>query len=112
MITNKELTQATVGLMYELCMKEEIGFEKPDAVIRENIPYGFAVHKTPPSEKYKNLENIGYEIPLCFEDNADKERKILSCTLGSLGGGNYFIEIDRDEYRKESLRPFYNFKAK
>lgn len=78
--------------------EREIDFKKLDTVIRENIPYGFAVHKTPPSEKYKNLENRGYEMPLCFEDNADKEREIFSRTLGSLGGGNHFIEIDRDEY--------------
>lgn len=78
--------------------EREIDFKKLDTVIRENIPYGFAVHKTPPSERYKSLECRRCMTPLCFEDNADKEREIFSRTIGSLGGGNHFIEIDRDEY--------------
>ncbi len=78
--------------------EREIDFKKLDTVIRENIPYGFAIHKTPPSEKYESLGTRRCLMPLCFEDNADKEREIFSRTLGSLGGGNHFIEIDRDGY--------------
>ena len=78
--------------------EREIDFKKLDTVIRENIPYGFAVHKTPPSEKYESLGTRRCLMPLCFEDNTDKEREIFSRTLGSLGGGNHFIEIDRDGY--------------
>lgn len=78
--------------------ESEIDFKKLDTVIRENVPYGFAIHKTPPCERYKDIVLETYEMPFCFENNADKERKILSCTVGSLGGGNHFIEVDRDEY--------------
>ena len=78
----------------------EINFKELDTVIRENIPYGFAIHKTPLSEKYDEMEHRMCMMPFCFEDNADNERKIFSRTLGSLGGGNHFIEVDRDEQGK------------
>jgi RNA-splicing ligase RtcB len=81
----------------QLC-QHEIDFKKLDTVIRENIPYGFAIHETPPSEKYKSLETRRYMTPLCFKDNVDKEREVFSRTIGSLGGGNHFIEVDRDRY--------------
>lgn len=83
----------------QLC-QNEIDFKKLDTVIRENIPYGFAIHKTPLSEKYDEMEHRMCMMPFCFEDNVDKEEKILSRTFGSLGGGNHFIEVDRDERNK------------
>lgn len=79
----------------QLC-QYNIDLEELDTVIRENIPYGFAIHKTPLSEKYGEMEHRMCMMPFCFEDNADKEREILSRTFGSLGGGNHFIEVDRD----------------
>lgn len=83
----------------QLC-QYEIDFKKLDTVIRENIPYGFAIHKTPLSEKYDEMEHRMCMMPFCFEDNVDKEREIFSRTFGSLGGGNHFIEVDRDEQNK------------
>lgn len=83
----------------QLC-QYEIDFKELDTVIRENIPYGFAIHKTPLSEKYDEMEHRMCMMPFCFEDNVDKEIEILSRTFGSLGGGNHFIEVDRDEQNK------------
>jgi len=81
-------------------LQHEIDFKELDTVIRENIPYGFAIHKTPLSEKYDEMEHRMCMMPFCFEDNVDKEEEILSRTFGSLGGGNHFIEVDRDERNK------------
>jgi RNA-splicing ligase RtcB len=66
---------------------------------------------------------------LCVKQNHEPERALLS--LGTLGGGNHFIEIDKDEespmaYKRAKdileyigdtveiehrLKPLYNFKA-
>jgi len=70
--------------------EKEIDFAKLDAVIREHIPAG------------KSVRN--FKHPLCAEihleelrcaDQADLNRAYLS--IGSLGGGNHFIEVDRDD---------------
>jgi len=73
-----------------LCVKidcKEIGFEHLDKVIRTQIPSGFNVHKN------KNLE-FNLQVLKCFDKL--KNKKHLECSLGTLGGGNHFIEIDKD----------------
>ena len=64
-----------------------IDFDKLDRVIREKIPSGFNVH-----EVYK--KNFNFENLRCAK-YVDLNRAILS--IGTLGGGNHFIEIDKDE---------------
>lgn len=61
-----------------------ISFEKLDNIIRSKIPNGFNVHKN--QKATFNFENL-----ICSK-YVDLERALLS--IGSLGGGNHFIEID------------------
>lgn len=67
----------------------EIDYQKLDEVIRERIPSGFAIRET----AHPFLQRVDLKQLHCF-DHIDKERAELS--LGTLGGGNHFIEVDVD----------------
>ena len=78
------------GMTWVKLANNEIDLEKLDKVIRKNIPSGMNARndKLPTDIKltdlhcYKQLRNVEY----------------LECSLGSLGGGNHFIEVDKNEY--------------
>ena len=59
-----------------------------DMIIRKNIPCGFDIRKFP----HKFVNEIEWEQ---IKGTYNSHRAILS--LGTLGGGNHFIEADRDE---------------
>lgn len=68
----------------------EIVFSELDQVIRRHIPAGENVRKTPhPLTAQIDLNE------LCCFPAVNIRRAMLS--LGTLGGGNHFIEVDRDE---------------
>ncbi|MBQ1476894.1 MAG: RtcB family protein [Erysipelotrichaceae bacterium] len=70
--------------------EREIDFAKLDEVIRENIPSGMNTRKEPhPNAFHTRIEELR-----CKEDvNIRKEYN----AIGTLGGGNHFIEVDKDE---------------
>lgn len=59
-----------------------------DMIIRKNIPCGFDIRKVP----HKFVDEIEWEQ---IKGTYGKSRAQLS--LGTLGGGNHFIEADRDD---------------
>lgn len=61
---------------------------KLDKCIRKNIPCGFDIRKFP----HKYVEEVEWDN---IKGTYNKKRAQLS--LGTLGGGNHFIEADRDE---------------
>lgn len=68
--------------------KNTVEFQKLDKVIRENVPSGFAIRKEP----HYMAEEFSYEGLHCGRHiNQDKADR----SLGTLGGGNHFIELDR-----------------
>lgn len=70
--------------------KSNAEFQKLDRVIRENVPSGFAIRKDP----HHMAEEFPYEKLHCARHiNRQKAEK----SLGTLGGGNHFIELDRGE---------------
>ena len=70
--------------MYAIKLEEtEIDCEKLDKVIRQYIPSGFSIHDRAITRS--NIEKIIAPI--------DVDRAMKS--LGTLGGGNHFIEVDR-----------------
>lgn len=78
------------GMLVANIGKVELDLEKLDRVIRENIPNGSEVNghgmrvpfdKMEEMVMYKNLRNLDH----------------LQSSIGSLGGGNHFIEVDVDE---------------
>lgn len=72
-----------------------IELEKLDKLIYEKIPFGYGVRKEP----HRLYERIDLEQLRCKKEaRLDLRRAALS--LGTLGGGNHFIEADRDEEGK------------
>ena len=70
--------------------KSTAEFQKLDRVIRENVPSGFSIRKDP----HYMAEEFTYEELHCIRHiNRQKAER----SLGTLGGGNHFIELDRGE---------------
>lgn len=75
--------------MITVCLGNiDIDFDKLDSVIRENVPSGMQVHESVQEDVcsiglkcWKSLRNVDW----------------LNRSLGTLGGGNHFIEIDEDD---------------
>lgn len=69
--------------------KIDIDLEKLDRVIRERVPSGFSIR----SNIHTLAENLNLEALSCVEDvNLDRAYK----SVGTLGGGNHFIELNKD----------------
>ena len=66
-----------------------IDFEKLDSVIRSFVPSGKKVHEGRVA-RFPELQNLN-----CYR--ALKDTKRMEKSIGTLGGGNHFIEIDRDD---------------
>ena len=71
-------------------------FQKLDVVIRDNIPSGFAIRK--------NVHHLADSIDLsklyCYKHIFEKKAFL---SLGTLGGGNHFIELDTDDEKNVYL---------
>lgn len=80
--------------METLCIKADSEVSKNfngaelDKIIRKNIPSGFNIRKSP----HGFVEQVDWEK---IKGHYNKKRAWLS--LGTLGGGNHFIEADRDD---------------
>ena len=88
------LVGVDIGCGMEVCRlgDSDIDFEKLDAVIRERVPSGFNIR----SKAHRFTSNIDLKQLRCYEHIKDAEdRAVLS--LGTLGGGNHFIEVDKNE---------------
>jgi tRNA-splicing ligase RtcB (3'-phosphate/5'-hydroxy nucleic acid ligase) len=62
--------------------------------IQRDVPTGFAVHRHAPIGLDRMLELIGMEAPASIAP-AWLDRALLS--IGTLGGGNHFLEVQRDD---------------
>lgn len=67
--------------------KTKIDLPKLDDVIHKHVPCGFNIHEKP--VLYFQLFD-----QLRCKDILDEEK--VNCAIGSLGGGNHFIEVDED----------------
>lgn len=73
----------------------DLDLEKLDQVIRKYVPSGFEVH-----EERKVIFDKLQELR-CYRELRDTKR--LERSIGSLGGGNHFIEIDVDDNNNKYL---------
>ena len=87
------------GLVVVELGKIKVDYEKLDKYIRKNIPSGKAVHSNV-SEKFE-IEMKNFLSKLKCIDSVNIDRVIKS--VGSLGGGNHFIEIDEDDKKNKYL---------
>lgn len=72
--------------------KIDIDLQKLDEIINKFVPAGFNVHTLPKFPKYENN----------FIANISDWNYIL-CSIGTLGGGNHFIELDEDDESNKYL---------
>ena len=93
MTLNRRVSPALVGVdigcgMETVFLEErDVQLEKLDKVIHSCIPCGAKIHDCP-------KEKFDFGALKCI-DNIDRARAL--CSLGTLGGGNHFIELDRAE---------------
>lgn len=78
------------GMLTVQVEEKEIDFENLDKCIRENIPSGFNIR----SKVHQYSKYVEYEKLVC-KDAIDWSRAEKS--VGTLGGGNHFIEVDKDD---------------
>ncbi len=76
------------GMLVSKIKVRNIEFSKLDKVIRDNVPAGFAVRKAPHG---KASFDVISDLRCIRAVNGDKAIK----SLGTLGGGNHFIEVDK-----------------
>ena len=79
------------GMMTVPLGKIDIDYSKLDRVIREHIPAGMNVHDIPNDD----VDNLFINFIKC-RDRLRNKNGWLDCSLGTLGGGNHFIEVDED----------------
>ena len=78
------------GMTMAKIRKGKMEFQKLDAVIRERVPSGFAKRKKP----HRFAEELDLDQLVCGT-HINMDHAIYS--LGTLGGGNHFIELDKDD---------------
>lgn len=78
------------GITLAKLKQKKVEFQKLDSVIRENVPSGFQIRKKP----HRFGKDFDFSRLNCMK-HIQVAKAVLS--LGTLGSGNHFIEIDRDE---------------
>jgi len=75
--------------------KVDIDLEHLDKIIREYIPSGMKVHE-------QKVKDYDFTQIYCYKELKNKDGW-LEKSLGTLGGGNHFIEIDKDDDNNKYL---------
>lgn len=96
---HKRVIPNTVGVdigcgMKVVCLGQiKPNLEKLDEIVNKRVPSGFSIHQNViPEAKEEGLEILSHI--LCLDDNyIDMALR----SIGSLGGGNHFIEVDIDQ---------------
>lgn len=72
-----------------------IDFKSLDNYIRSNIPSGMNIREFPHMYATTHNEVISNIEHICNIINANENKELFINSIGTLGGGNHFIEIDR-----------------
>ncbi len=75
---------------------DNLDFKEFDQLVRRQIPSGFSIRRKP----HRYLQSINLKKLRCREGGKnDKTLRMdrAELSLGTLGGGNHFIEVNRDE---------------
>ena len=78
------------GMTLAQIKAKKIEYQKLDAIIRDSVPSGFSVR----TKAHRFADEFNFNELICNK-HIRIDKAILS--LGSLGSGNHFIEVDRDE---------------
>jgi RNA-splicing ligase RtcB len=85
------------GMLTVELPQKELDFKKLDKFIRENIPHGRAINDQPQVDFKEKIQSLR-----CIRDTKKSSRE-FNRAIGSLGGGNHFIEIDKGSDGKHYL---------
>ena len=78
------------GMETVVLKEKNIDLEQLDRVIRENVPSGFNIR----DKAHGLVKDVNLQDLRCFHNiNLDRAEK----SIGTLGGGNHFIELDKDD---------------
>ena len=78
------------GMATYVLQESDIDLKKLDDFIHQNIPAGMSARETP----HEYTDKIDLSALRCFKEiNHDYAQR----SLGTLGGGNHFIEVDKDK---------------
>lgn len=77
------------GMLTVMLKEQEIDFAKLDEIIKDFVPSGSNIHKNT-SVKFSPILQLK-----CYRELCNTKR--FERSIGTLGGGNHFIEIDKDE---------------
>ena len=78
------------GILLARLKQKQMEFQKLDKVIRECIPSGFSVRKKP----HRYAEEFDFTDLYCWRHVNQRKAEL---SMGTLGGGNHFIEADQAE---------------
>lgn len=84
---NRVFITGNCGMLTVELKDRKLDLEKLDRVIHGKVPCGFSVHNDP--RTFLPLDDL-----IC-KDHVDLRRAL--CSIGTLGGGNHFIEVDKSE---------------
>ena len=70
-------------------------FKKFDEIIRQNVPSGFCIRRCPIEDPIFRQKAADVLYPC--EGLTEEEKRRGFRSIGTLGGGNHFIEVDKDE---------------
>lgn len=80
------------GMMSYKLNNSTLDLEEIDKIISQYIPTGFNHHESPINKEYTDNLIDSLLLPVL-----KKHKEYISNALGTLGGGNHFIEIAKDE---------------
>lgn len=83
-------TDMSCAMMSYKIAEKDIDLEQLDLVVNRVVPAGARIHAQPqnPSSVRKLFKKLSYDIP---------DKSLHEKNLGTLGGGNHFIELAKDE---------------
>lgn len=78
------------GMTIAKIKTKALQFQQLDSVIRENVPVGSAIQR----KEHKFADRIDLSKLKSAKSISEAKAKL---SIGTLGGGNHFIEVDKDE---------------
>lgn len=84
------------GMLVVNLGKKDINLSLLDRIINESVPSGFDVHE---KSKLKDMSPLTSDLLLDLHERTQGcfDLDYIGRSLGTLGGGNHFIELDEDE---------------
>ena len=83
------------GMLVVELGKKDINLSLLDRIINESVPSGFDVHEQPQLKEMSPF--MSHRLHHLYESTPVFDLDYIQRSLGSLGGGNHFIELDEDE---------------